>query len=899
MILDIKSSGLNVDADPLEAVLSRIAGALKGHDDIILSRLPKIESAQLDLRKDISHLRLAIESTQRVDSETDTNAVSTTASRVCFITDESSHSLANDIAEADTSSTYGISKRDLALIQQKLGNDLTSANDIAIGTSLQEIKAVLRRLQKDRDVGIVDSMELDERIKSMKDLMFEIQLKLASTATMEQLQTLKISLAAQYGRIEHQIQESSATIQTEAVGRINQHLSEVKAWFTELESAMKQRQVKLEQRVASCATEYDIAAFRERIDTDVASLTRKTSFLDDTARAQGMTMVSLQQKNAVVMLHRTCIRRTQRVLKVGLYHWKQFMQRQLQYESDKESQTRLLRKVLTNIISRRKRQSFGKWVRYLDWHRKMEHRKVKATIMICERLGSYFSASMLTAFNQWRRLTLLDRMEGSNAVSAIEEDSKSTLPTPKQPLHDMLKLMGSFKGDVQGAIHVLAQEIVNVKSHCIPSLRQEWCAENQKSMSSVRTNINVAIQGVQETVDVFRESIDKRVDSCGNDLRTVHSKLNELSNLFQSSKINLESVEKSHAQRIDAILAQERNMEQSLLAVEEQALNSSLQITSLAEQQTESNASIQHLRDAIATNEKRHEEERESFQHALDHFGDELLKTKVSLGHTRVRCDFLEKELAEVKLELVHFQDACQAENDRVQSHIHHPGLLKPSLNRIVNVGHAYETLCKEKNYVPGINITVTIRTTTTMKLKRSEEKGKKSEDVEIPSEIAAFAHDYAAWIAYHADHESLLRLIAGTNPESVIYAEDDNISRRKELCVDLKTELGTLLERASATVLETSNKHESSSSTNTSSRGMGLRWEARAIFFARIVDAVNAALSKHDQILLPASTRIGRVGPLSSTNVNVCMACDRPLRTKTIRSHSSSKPVQHAECEE
>ena len=170
---------------------------------------------------------------------------------------------------------------------------------------------------------------------------------------------------------------------------------------------------------------------------------------------------------------------------------------------------------------------------------------------------------------------------------------------------------------------------------------------------------------------------------------------------------------------------------------------------------------------------------------------------------------------------------------------------------------------------------------------------------MDIQSEIAAFAHDYAAWIAYQADHESLLRLIAGTNPESVIYAEDDNISRRKELCVDLKTELGTLLERASATVLETSNKHESTSSTNTSSRGMGLRWEARAIFFARIVDAVNAALSKHDQILLPASTRIGRVGPLSSTNVNVCMACDRPLRTKTIRSHSSSKPVQHAECEE
>lgn len=157
----------------------------------------------------------------------------------------------------------------------------------------------------------------------------------------------------------------------------------------------------------------------------------------------------------------------------------------------------------------------------------------------------------------------------------------------------------------------------------------------------------------------------------------------------------------------------------------------------------------------------------------------------------------------------------------------------------------------------------------------------KEEEEADVPSEIVAFAHDYAAWVAYQADHESLLKLITGINPEDQVYAEDDMVSRRKELCTELKSELGALLEVAS------SYPTENDSSTT---RGMGLRWEARAIFLARVADATTSFLGKHDQILLPASTRLGRVRPLSA-NVIVCLACDRPLRLKGPRSHSTKTP--------
>ena len=55
------------------------------------------------------------------------------------------------------------------------------------------------------------------------------------------------------------------------------------------------------------------------------------------------------------------------------------------------------------------------------------------------------------------------------------------------------------------------------------------------------------------------------------------------------------------------------------------------------------------------------------------------------------------------------------------------------------------------------------------------------------------------------------------------------------------------------------------------------IRLEARMIYVSRVVDAINAALSKHDQVIIPASTRLGRVQAVVPT----CMACDRPLTRK------------------
>jgi hypothetical protein len=877
-------AGLSANTDPLEEVLTTISKTLNCHEAIV-SRLPQVETDQCDLRKELNRLRLTLDIIkERVGNERD-DAAESSGGIEAFECKET----ITPGNQGDVLGEYGIRKCDVKPAQTN------SANDVVLASSLRDMKSAIHRLQLDRDDNVVCSTELDGRISAIREDLFKIQQKLSTSASIEQMHTFQRSLAAQCSQADEQFEEYKANFHDQVGESINQKISEVKTFIVEIEALAKQRQAKLEQRLASCARENDVVAFRDGIESEVATLVRKASFLDDTAKAQGKTLVALQQKNAFAMIHRCYTSWKNNLLAASLSRWKKVVQRQIQYEDDKEAQKRNVRRTLTSIMSRRKRFGFERWFQYREWHRRVEQKKLTALKRIRDAFGVCLTVSKVRAFNRWRRLALIDKTKCDHKRNVSTEMNGDSNPSIQSimvdgysgtPHLDQNNVLGAFGSDLQGAMYALANEIDVVKSHHIASLHQACSAENNRLLSTMHFTIDEAIKRVDETAVIFRATIEERVDSRTNDLPALRSKLAELSDHLQCSKDHLKSVDERHTERVDAIVVQEKQLEQRLQNVEGQVRFAARQITSILQEQAKFSESIQYLRDTIVANEKRRDDERSALQNVMNTFGEEVLKTKVTLGHTQVTCDSLVKDLNETKSELLHFQDACQLENENIHDRIHHPGLQKPTLKRIVNVGHAYETLAKEKNYVTGINVIVTLRTATIMKMKRSEEKVHKSEDVGVPSEISAFAHDYAAWVSYEADHESLLRLIAGTNPEDRTYAEDDNASRRNDLCRELKSELGTLLEQAttfsqSTAIAEPCNKKDSAPSITTA-RGLGLRWEARAIFLARVIDAINAELSKHDQIILPASTSVGRVRSTSSADSTVCVACNRPMRQKT-----------------
>ena len=838
-----KTPLLRLITDPLEEVLACISQTLANHEALV-SKMPQLENDHSNFRNELARFRVAIDSiSQRIN---------------------------NDNATTE-------------LLHAPNEND-----EFGVTSSLRNCKSAIRRLQQDRDDGVATSTELDRRISSTKDDLFNTQHKLLSLASKEQLHAVQKSLVTQFNQAEDQLKIFKAELHDEVEGSIRTNLLEVKSCFTEGESLAKQRHAKLEERLASCVREDDFVAFQEDIGAIVSSLTKKTSLLDDFATTTGQSLYALRRKLSIAVIHRNYVSWKTNALSSCLSRWKQVVKRQRHYEDAKFSRKSLMRKTITNIVSRRKRNVFVKWIQYRDWHRKIEEQKLNAATLICETFGKLLIAAKITAFNRWRRLTLLDIRkcadEKGESITAIQIDvADSPMETPLPLDH---KKVGAFGSDLQGVMFALTNEIQNIKTQDIPALCQRWYTETEALRLTLCTTLNESIQNVNEAASVFQALIIERVDSRTHDLPAVRSKLDELSSLFQCSVEALESVDERHAKRIDAIVAQDRQLEQRLEYVEEQVRTAALEMTSVFQEHAKFNESIELLRESIERNENRHAEERLLFENALNHFGEELLNTKITLGHTQVLCNTLQNDLTEAKSELTYFQEACQAETDKINDSSNQPGIPKPSLDRIVNVGHAYEALAKEKSYVTGINITAVMKTTATLKMKRREEKVIRTEDVDVTSEIAAFAHDYAKWIAYQIDHESLLRLIAGSNFEDQIYVEDDNIVRRNDLCNEVKAELGVLLEKT--TIF--SQYSDVADPVDKTTRGAGIRWEARTIFLSRIGEALNAALSKHEQILLLPTTRMGRVDPMSS--ITYCVACDRPMRPRTSTPATESKAL-------
>jgi hypothetical protein len=196
------------------------------------------------------------------------------------------------------------------------------------------------------------------------------------------------------------------------------------------------------------------------------------------------------------------------------------------------------------------------------------------------------------------------------------------------------------------------------------------------------------------------------------------------------------------------------------------------------------------------------------------------------------------------------FEQEINGEVNDLRRVVEHPGVIKPLVSRMVAACMPFEQLSFSKKYCPPIN----------------------SPDLDhIPETIAAFGVDMAEWVAFKADHEALSRVIAGVNPEEMVYADDDIELRRKSLLEEIKFEFSTAM------------------SINSPDAG-ALRLEARHKFSARMMDAIDSALSKHDQVLISGSSRASRI----KAAVPACVACDRPLRTKARKGKLMEEEAQN-----
>eukprot|EP01041_Mallomonas_annulata_P002401 gene2401-4658_t len=119
---------------------------------------------------------------------------------------------------------------------------------------------------------------------------------------------------------------------------------------------------------------------------------------------------------------------------------------------------------------------------------------------------------------------------------------------------------------------------------------------------------------------------------------------------------------------------------------------------------------------------------------------------------------------------------------------------------------------------------------------------------------LAGTAQALAQFIAACADGEAIQHLLRNRS-EEVVY-EDMIVEKRKSMIFEFIQRVVSAVE------------------ANHPQTGI-IRAEAREKFTRQLAKAMDVALSKHDQVMVPGSTRFGRI------KIPTCIACDRPLLNK------------------
>ena len=125
----------------------------------------------------------------------------------------------------------------------------------------------------------------------------------------------------------------------------------------------------------------------------------------------------------------------------------------------------------------------------------------------------------------------------------------------------------------------------------------------------------------------------------------------------------------------------------------------------------------------------------------------------------------------------------------------------------------------------------------------------------DIREEMADLAQDMAEFIASKADQEAIVKLIRG-NKDDVTYTDEE-------------------IENSRVTMLFRWMRKVTDALDEIKPKPGKVRSEARAKALKKMSDAVDMAMSKHDQVLITGHSRLGRV------QLPTCIACDRPLAAK------------------
>lgn len=410
------------------------------------------------------------------------------------------------------------------------------------------------------------------------------------------------------------------------------------------------------------------------------------------------------------------------------------------------------------------------------------------------------------------------------------------------------KVIRGLGKDTKGSIDVLARELDRIKLVDMVKLRKESSDEYQLGVSYVLQKLDTSTKTFNEALHAMKIQLTENWDSASKSFGQISEsvKIQDVDNISK-----FREVYETLKQKYEPLYVQQEEITEKTYDLEIALSQTRNRVAALDTELGKSTDSTAVLMKRIEMLEMKHRHTEESLIAQINTLKTDLGKAGDAIVVVESRCEKLENLLAKTSESLDSMSLDSKNQFQTIHAVLNTPGVRKPPYHRLIGECLVFEKDSHERKFVVGFN-----------SMKEHDARNASGKSTSIASAIAAFAQDYASWIAYQADHEAVMREICCANPDELEYNSDEVVGRRKILLDVLRKEMGAMLEEAHACP-------------------GALRLEARTKFIAKLVEATDTALTKHDRAMNSLNTRLGKKNLLNSSEAIVCMGCDRPLRSR------------------
>ena len=791
---DFTVSDLTVDTEKLDEILSSISHTIKEYKQYI-AKIHELENHQKLLSKDLNYIKLKISSKEILH----TAGIVTTSSESSFHHHEEqkydhaveSKSSSPSVFDEESKSSCDTERLILRRLQtvkeeiQRSNASLENATLRKLRSDVVGLKAITLQLQDEFNVELVNSAHVASQMDDLKHTIHVLEKEMGSSAQSRIVIDLKRALSENYDSLSRSIQSLEGRFQDDLDCRMKSKALELKSSFNALEDSFHRRQSHWDSKMSTLAKKSDLTAVIENFDNENYDHRTRLDVLEGAIVRNEQSLLSIQRHSSIVIFQKCRSIWKKRMQHLAWSRWCDFLKHVAEQKQKATERKRKMRQLLIKQWFGRKQSAWKKWLLFMQWHKRIEALKEQAVKLIYNRMQDALNAPMYEAFNQMRRSTISWKIQKAyQCESKIDEASsdigstthsneknsnsfttEAILPNMHSNHYDLTRLLHTFKNDKDGAIHTLAQEVNNIRMYDIKKIRRDMDKEDMMLQENFEKSIAVEVSELESKIRALERKLDDNFQFFSTQLPDMKSQISEMRSSLHGTINRVKIIEQTHRDRIELLCESKETSDEKIAELESNLNQAQIKIRGLEYNNDRSQNLINTLLQKMSDFEQSQRENSKSIVNRMAKLQKELTLANSKLQSGSEDRTALRESLCETKNDIIQAKIASKSNFDDVYDIFDAHGIRRPKLNIIIGDGVLYERLAKEKNYVVQLN---SILDGTT--------------EIDVTSHIASFAHDYAAWIAFQADHEALQLVVTGKNPEEAIFVEDDMVARREAL---------------------------------------------------------------------------------------------------------------------